>query len=461
MSLPLDKVVFCIASQVFDAVTPLEQQTKISAEQVEYQLQKVRAAVNSTDALKYLTCSNGIYAQQITAAIAACMKDVLADRAITLADVPTLMRCVRTIAESVSHVNSKRDAAVQIGEHSIIPLLKMIVLLVAQMILPAAQFEIANGIFCISFDLLATRVEPLLKAHGVTNHAYVFDPRIPHVTISPTPSDEDLEHAAGFLEGDACIRVGRTSPSIIAVQTAKKKDLLDELRRIFGVGVIEKTGDETETRTEKWQWRCSAAESIAIANLIRDRLIQKAAVARVMSKMEPVVGFGRNTQYNRDRIVEYNTIKREFISLDDLDIIARMKGTSVKYTDLVNSGLEFREMSVHYVAGFFEAEGSMTLAHNKRSRDDVHNLVVQIAQKDMYILYLILAYLKVGIVNTDGTGGATYKANGSYGIQVLKHLRPFVRSAAIKEQIRIILEEGVNANTKLKLVQYKAKRRAP
>ncbi|KAG5182991.1 hypothetical protein JKP88DRAFT_272957 [Tribonema minus] len=230
---------------------------------------------------------------------------------------------------------------------------------------------------------------------------------------------------------------------------------------IFGVGVIEKVGEETETSTEKWQWRCRATESIAVANLIQDRLIQKAGVARVLSEMEPVVGFGRNTQHNRDCIVEYNAIKRKFISLDDLDIIARTKGTSVKYADLVNSGLEFREMTVHYIAGFFEAEGSMCLSQNKRSRDDVHNLVVQIAQKDMYILYLILAYMKMGVVNVDASGAGTYVANSGYGIQVLKQLQPFVRSAAIKAQIRIILEEGVNANTKLKLVQYKAKRRAP
>ncbi|KAG5186418.1 hypothetical protein JKP88DRAFT_241027 [Tribonema minus] len=295
-----------------------------------------------------------------------------------------------------------------------------------------------------------------LNRHRKATHAYVYDPRIPHVTILPKPSDDDLAHAAGFIEGDGCISIQGTTPSVSAAQTIKKKELLHDLLRIFGVGVITKCSDETLTRTEKWEWRCTAAESIAVCKLLHEFLVQKARVAKVFSTMEPIEQCGRNTPHNRACIAKYNTVKKTFMEIDELDAIACTGGRTVNFTDLVNRGFEFRDLSMHYIAGFFEAEGCIVI--RKLTRGKAHTLAVTIAQKELYILYLVLAKLKIGQVNFESRGCGKYSVNGSFAIDVLKALQPFLRSPAMKEQVRIVLEDGVNATSKLELVQYKAKR---
>lgn len=162
-SVQLETLVFNIASNVFNDITPLEQQSKVSKEDVAIALNNLSSVVNSKKAFSYLTEGDNYYMRSLTAAIDSGMRNVLKDSKITISDTPAILKMVKDVVNSVNNINSKRNAIVQISQHSLMPLLQAIICITAQMILTSGQYELARGIILMAFELLDTTLEPLLK----------------------------------------------------------------------------------------------------------------------------------------------------------------------------------------------------------------------------------------------------------------------------------------------------------
>jgi hypothetical protein len=154
----IQNIVFSMASNVFDGITPVEQRPKVARDDVQNALLQLGKLVNSSEAFEYLTVNDGIYAKQITSIIKKCMQDVMEDKLITISDIPILIKAIKDLASSVNDVNDKLDAVTKIGSHTLVPVLELVVCLVAQMIFNSTEYTIARNIISLSFELLQTEV---------------------------------------------------------------------------------------------------------------------------------------------------------------------------------------------------------------------------------------------------------------------------------------------------------------
>ncbi len=156
----LENKVYQIATSVFNNITPQEQQSKISKEDVLYNLNNLNSVINSKDAFNYLTAGDGYYTRQLISAIESGMRDVLKDGKVTITDAPAIIQMVKNVAQSVNSIEKKQSAIVQIGKHSLLPIIQIIMCLVGQMMLPSGEYVIVKNLLTISFELLDTTLAP-------------------------------------------------------------------------------------------------------------------------------------------------------------------------------------------------------------------------------------------------------------------------------------------------------------
>jgi hypothetical protein len=158
----VENLIYSMATTVFDNITPRSQQPVISKADVDYALQQITDTIDTNSAYKYLTAEDGVYMSKLILAIESGMRDVLSDNTVTIADVPAILTMIKLIGQNVNSIHDKKDAAIQIGIHTFLPVIEVIVCLVAQMLLPPAEYQIAKSVIATGFDLLATNVKPLL-----------------------------------------------------------------------------------------------------------------------------------------------------------------------------------------------------------------------------------------------------------------------------------------------------------
>lgn len=152
-----------VAQRIFDSITPADVKSKVSQSEIEYTLQQLNAVMNSNQALQYLTANDNEYLQKITLAIESGMRDVFSDSAITMGDLSVIFKMVKEVAQSLNSIHDKGTAVVEIGSHTLLPLIEIIIVLVAQMILPPGQFALMKTILGMAFDMLSTNITPLTK----------------------------------------------------------------------------------------------------------------------------------------------------------------------------------------------------------------------------------------------------------------------------------------------------------
>lgn len=78
-----------------------------------------------------------------------------------MSDMPIIFKMVKQIAQSLNAVHDKSTIVVEIGSHTLLPLVEIIVVLVAQMVLPPAQFSLIKTVLGMAFDMLGTNIAPL------------------------------------------------------------------------------------------------------------------------------------------------------------------------------------------------------------------------------------------------------------------------------------------------------------
>ena len=162
----LQDLVFSIASRVSASVVPVDQQSPVAKQDVQTALKELDTALNSQEAFAYLTGADGLYMKRLTAAVTAGMQNILQDGKVTVTDVPAMLFMVRDIACNVSVMHAKKDAVVQIAQHTLYTLVQAIVCLAAQMMMPAPEYLIAKAIVGAAFELLRSTMIPLIKQKG-------------------------------------------------------------------------------------------------------------------------------------------------------------------------------------------------------------------------------------------------------------------------------------------------------
>jgi hypothetical protein len=162
-SIIVNDFVVNIAKQIFNNITPSNVKPQVSQVDIEYTLGQLNAVINPSQALQYLTVNDNEYMQKLTLAVESGMRNVFSDQAITMSDLPAVFKMVKQIAQSLNAIHNKGTAVVEIGSHTLLPMLEVIIVLVAQMILPPAEFAMLRTVLGLAFDMLSTSIAPMSK----------------------------------------------------------------------------------------------------------------------------------------------------------------------------------------------------------------------------------------------------------------------------------------------------------
>jgi hypothetical protein len=157
----LQNIIYKMAFNIFNRITPQEELSKISQNDVDYSLNNLMAVINTENSFKYLVEQDGYFMRNLVNVISEGMKDVLEDKKINIMDVPVIIKMIQQITVSINNIHDKRAAIVQITRYSLVPLIQTIILLVAQMILSPIEYEIARSIITSSFLLIETNFGPI------------------------------------------------------------------------------------------------------------------------------------------------------------------------------------------------------------------------------------------------------------------------------------------------------------
>ena len=159
----VSNIILQTAENIFDNITSSDVKARVSKEDIVYTVKQLEGVINADEALHYLTINDGVFLQQITLAIESGMREVFSHDQISLSDLPAICRMVKQVAQSINHMHTKSAAIVTISTHTLLPMLEILILLVAQMIVPPAEFASVKLILSTAFDLLSTNIQPIMK----------------------------------------------------------------------------------------------------------------------------------------------------------------------------------------------------------------------------------------------------------------------------------------------------------
>lgn len=163
----VNTIVLKIAKSVFDNIKPAGAQPKISAEDVNNSLEAMAAVVDPKQAISYLTSNDGEYSRKLILTVQTGFEAILKDGQINVSDLPSILIMIKELGHDLNSIHSKGTAFVEIGVHSLVPLVQIVVLLVLQMLLPGAEFAMIRPLVCVGFDLLTTTVIALSRRKWV------------------------------------------------------------------------------------------------------------------------------------------------------------------------------------------------------------------------------------------------------------------------------------------------------
>lgn len=125
--------------------------------------------------------------------------------------------------------------------------------------------------------------------------------------------------------------------------------------------------------------------------------------------------------------------------------------------------INLQSITMPYAAGFAEGDGSFCVIQNNKSAS--FSLRCDITQKDAFIPVQFLRFFKVGVIYHHTSKMANkevlfhcYKwtVTGQQAKEYMQMIRPYIVSHAVKQQIDIIMSNGVNQETRDMIKQYKA-----
>ncbi len=157
----VQNIIYKTALNIFDRITPKEQLSKVSQDDVAYTLNNLMSVINTKDAYSYLIEDDGYYVRRLTSVIGDGMKNVLKDNQVTLEDVPAILKMIDDITVAVNNIHDKKAAVTQISRHSFVPIIQTIILLICQMMLTPTQYDAARGIVVFGFKLVLVNLDPI------------------------------------------------------------------------------------------------------------------------------------------------------------------------------------------------------------------------------------------------------------------------------------------------------------
>lgn len=143
--------------------------------------------------------------------------------------------------------------------------------------------------------------------------------------------EKELEYAwaAGFIDGEGCIRVSRfvvsptyTSHNLRLQVGVCHLESLERLKGIFGVGGIYLAAQRSAKQNEAYTWVVTGLDAIAVIKHIMPFLVTKRVEAQVALRMEPLLGF---TYKFRQRVDPEIVRQREEICKELRDLKQRTR----------------------------------------------------------------------------------------------------------------------------------------
>jgi hypothetical protein len=158
----LDTVVYDVALDAFNAITPTDQAPLVNLGTCTVTLSKLSPLEHDASVTAFL----GVPEVQasIKTTIAQCAEGIFADGVVTIGDVGILMATVTELADTVNRLQHKQLGYAEITKSSIVPLIECLTMLLIQMLLPEPFLSVAACAVAQSIKLLRTDVAPRARA---------------------------------------------------------------------------------------------------------------------------------------------------------------------------------------------------------------------------------------------------------------------------------------------------------
>lgn len=159
-------------------------------------------------------------------------------------------------------------------------------------------------------------------------------------------NEDDREYAAGFFDGDGSVYITVEAGSVYRLGvrvSSTNKNALNWLQERFG-GWVVRQKDERPNRRIGWQWVSSSADAAAFLSFIEGSVVIK------KSQVTLALNFLRRKERRLYRMSQDELTAREEIRLRLIELKKN-----------VNLQAPAGRPAIPYIAGFFDAEGSVSI----------------------------------------------------------------------------------------------------
>ena len=275
-----------------------------------------------------------------------------------------------------------------------------------------------------------------------------------------TATNDELDYFAGQIDGDGKVIIGKNQNLVVGIDKAKKAYMvLEEAKRLFQ-GQIYKKCDATDKSQEQHQYVVNSVDAYEVVCAIKDRSWVKRKQLQTASTFDMTLKVSVIAEKD-DKIMTHRSITacaayfgvheqriRRLLAKVDPQIddwclrLVRQDQAAVKASrDAVDQELRRLKHVPHdpitapltfaYIAGFFDAEGSisfMTLATWK----------ISIPQQHPEILYALQRQFGGNVFVSKKTNAAAWTLYARLARPLLESILPYLREK--REQVEIILK---------------------
>ena len=147
---------FDFALGVYNQVTPPEQQPLIKLPDA-----VTKIDIRDSAALTYLDSLDKASLAKLNDIFAEAFATIIADKKITISDVPTVLKLIHNVSLAINTFNKKRTGVIEVTRLSVMSFLKITVIVLCQLYFP--NFEVIFPILDAGFDLVQVNIDPVIK----------------------------------------------------------------------------------------------------------------------------------------------------------------------------------------------------------------------------------------------------------------------------------------------------------
>ena len=282
----------------------------------------------------------------------------------------------------------------------------------------------------------------------------------------PTATNEELDYFSGNIDGDGKVLVGNNHNLVVGLDKAKKAYMvLEEAKKLFKGNVYKKC-NETKTSQEQHQYIINGTDAFELICAIKDRTWVKRKQFQVASTFDMTLKVSVIAEKDEE-IVTHSSITacakhfhttesriRKLLAkvdpqIDDWSLtLVRQDQAAVKASrDAIDKELRrlkdephdpiTETLSFPYVAGFFDAEASISIY-------SLTDWKIGIPQEHPEILFALQRQFGGNVFVSKTTNTAAWTLYSRLARPLLENMLPYLREK--RQQVEIILKFDPNTD---------------